>query len=95
MVSLSSFNGQHGEIQVRLDLSDSNGYLDTGRVWMQADDVDVKPWLGQWMRDNTSLDSARFSLAAWMSLKEGEIYDGDIQLKKAARAGRATNSSII
>ncbi|MCX0499326.1 AsmA2 domain-containing protein YhdP [Erwinia billingiae] len=82
VVSLSSFNGQHGEIQVRLDLSDSNGYLDTGRVWMQADDVDVKPWLGQWMRDNTSLDSARFSLAAWMSLKEGEIYDGDIQLKK-------------
>ncbi len=82
LVNLSSFTGQHGEVQVRLDLSDSNGYLDTGRVWMQADDVDVKPWLGQWMRDNTSLSSARFSLAAWMSLKEGEIYDGDIQLKK-------------
>lgn len=82
VVNLSSFTGQHGEVQVRLDLSDSNGYLDTGRVWMQADDVDVKPWLGEWMRDNTTLDSARFSLAAWMSLKEGEIYDGDIQLKK-------------
>lgn len=82
LVNLSSFTGQHGEVQVRLDLSDSNGYLDTGRIWMQADDVDVKPWLGQWMRDNTSLISARFSLAAWMSLKEGEIYDGDIQLKK-------------
>lgn len=82
IVNLSSFTGQHGEVQVRLDLSDSNGYLDTGRVWMQADDVDVKPWLGEWMRDNTTLDSARFSLAAWMSLREGEIYDGDIQLKK-------------
>lgn len=88
VVSLSSFTGQHGEIQVRLDLSDSNGYLDTGRVWMQADDVDMKPWLGQWMRDNTSLNSARFSLAGWMSLKEGEIYDGDIQLKKGGASWR-------
>ncbi len=82
LVSLSSFTGQHGVVQVRLDLSDTNGYLDTGRVWMQADDVDVKPWLGQWMRDNTTLKSARFSLAAWMSLKEGVVYDGDILLKK-------------
>lgn len=82
LVSLSSFTGQHGVVQVRLDLSDTNGYLDTGHAWMQADDVDVKPWLGQWMRDNTTLRSARFSLAAWMSLKEGEIYDGDILLKK-------------
>lgn len=93
IVSLSSFTGQHGEVQVRLDLSDSNGYLDTGRVWMQADDVDVKPWLGQWMRDNTSLDSARFSLAAWMSLKEGEIYDGDIQLKKGGASWQGDKQS--
>ncbi|WP_380179765.1 AsmA2 domain-containing protein YhdP [Kalamiella sp. sgz302252] len=82
LVSLSSFTGQHGVVQVRLDLSDTNGYLDTGRAWMQADGIDVKPWLGQWMQDNTSLKSARFSLAAWMSLKEGEIHSGDILLKK-------------
>lgn len=82
LVSLSSFTGQHGVVQIRLDLSDTNGYLDTGRAWLQADDVDVKPWLGQWMQDNTSLKSARFSLAAWMSLKEGEIHSGDVLLKK-------------
>lgn len=82
LVSLSSFTGLHGVVQVRLDLSDTNGYLDTGRAWMQADDVDVKPWLGQWMRDNTTLDSARFSLAGWLSLRDGEIFDGDVQLKK-------------
>ncbi|MCU5771276.1 AsmA2 domain-containing protein YhdP [Erwiniaceae bacterium BAC15a-03b] len=81
-VSLSSFTGQHGVVQVRLDLSDNNGLLNEGRVWMQADDVDVKPWLGQWMRDNTTLDSARFSLAAWLSLKQGEVYAGDVWLKK-------------
>lgn len=81
-VSLSSLNGQHGVVQIRLDLNDNNGLLNNGRVWMKADDVDVKPWLGQWMRDNTSLDSARFSLAAWLSLKQGEVYDGDIWLKQ-------------
>lgn len=82
VVNLSSFNGQHGAVQVRLDLSDSNGYLDTGRIWMQADDVDVKPWLGEWMRENTSLERARFSLEAWVGLKEGQIWDGDVLLKK-------------
>ncbi|MCX8958584.1 AsmA2 domain-containing protein YhdP [Erwinia psidii] len=82
LVSLSSFTGQHGMVQIRLDLSDNRGYLDTGQAWMRADDVDVKPWLGQWMRDNTSLKSAHFSLAGWLSLKEGEIYDGAISLTK-------------
>ena len=81
-VSLSSFTGQHGVVQVRLDLRDENGLLNNGRIWLQADDVDVKPWLGQWMRDNTTLQRARFSLAAWLSLKEGEIYDGDVWLKQ-------------
>lgn len=45
-VSLSSLNGQHGVMQVRMDLRDDNGLLNNGKVWMQADDVDVKPWLG-------------------------------------------------
>lgn len=81
-VSLSSFTGQHGVVQVRLDLHDENGLLNDGRIWLQANDVDVKPWLGQWMRDNTTLQSARFSLAAWLSLKEGEVYDGDVWLKQ-------------
>lgn len=81
-VSLSSFTGQHGVVQVRLDLNDSNGLLNDGRIWMQADDVDVRPWLGRWMRDNTRLVSARFSLAAWVSLRGGDIYAGDLLLRK-------------
>ncbi|BCQ42988.1 hypothetical protein ERHA55_05150 [Erwinia rhapontici] len=95
LVSLSSFTGQHGVVQLRLDLSDSNGYLSTGRVWMQADDVDMKPWLGQWMRDNTSLESARFSLAAWMSVENGEVHGGDVWLKQGELTGRATNRRTI
>ncbi len=43
-VNLSSLTGQHGVMQVRMDLrDDTNGLLNNGRVWLQADDVDVKP----------------------------------------------------
>lgn len=87
-VSLSSFTGQHGVVQVRLDLNDSNGLLSDGRVWMQADDVDVRPWIGPWLRDNTSLESARFSLAAWVNLRDGDVYAGDLLLSKGGARWR-------
>ncbi|WP_173632523.1 AsmA2 domain-containing protein YhdP [Paramixta manurensis] len=90
-VSLSSLTGQHGVVQVRLDLSDEKGLLNDGRIWMRADDVDVKPWLGRWMHDNTTLQRARFSLSAWVNLKEGEVYDGDIWLKKGGASWQGEN----
>ncbi|VYU22184.1 AsmA2 domain-containing protein [Metakosakonia massiliensis] len=81
-VSLSSLTGQHGIMQVRMDLRDDNGLLNNGRVWLQADDIDVKPWLGKWMQDNIALDTARFSLEGWMTLNKGDIESGDVWLKK-------------
>ncbi len=81
-VSLSSLTGQHGVMQVRMDLRDDNGLLNNGRLWLQADDVDVKPWLGKWMQDNVALDSARFSLEGWVTVSKGEIASGDVWLKK-------------
>ncbi len=81
-LSLSSLTGQHGIMQVRMDLRDDNGILNNGRVWLQADDIDVKPWLGKWMQDNVALDSARFSLEGWMTLNKGEVESGDVWLKK-------------
>lgn len=90
-VSLSSFTGQHGVVQVRLDLKDNNGLLNDGRIWMQAEDVDARPWLGRWMRANTNLDSARVSLAAWISLREGELYAGDLLLSKGGARWHGNN----
>ena len=87
-VSLSSFTGQHGVVQVRLDLNDTDGLLSDGRIWMQADDVDVRPWIGPWLRDNTSLESARFSLAAWVNLRDGDVYAGDLLLSKGGARWR-------
>ncbi|WP_312241190.1 AsmA2 domain-containing protein YhdP [Pantoea sp.] len=90
-VSLSSFTGQHGVVQVRLDLKDSDGLLSDGRIWMQADNVDARPWLGRWMRANTNLDSARVTLAAWVSLREGELYAGDLLLRKGGARWHGDN----
>ncbi|MGK9173086.1 AsmA2 domain-containing protein YhdP [Yokenella regensburgei] len=81
-LSLSSLTGQHGLMQVRMDLRDDNGILNNGRLWLQADDIDVKPWLGKWMQDNVALDSARFSLEGWLTLSKGDVESGDVWLKK-------------
>lgn len=81
-VSLSSLTGQHGVMQVRMDLRDDEGLLSHGRVWLQADDIDLKPWLGKWMQDNIALETAQFSLESWMTINKGEITGGDVWLKK-------------
>ncbi|WLI76772.1 AsmA2 domain-containing protein YhdP [Kosakonia sp. H02] len=92
-VSLSSLTGQHGIMQVRMDLRDDNGLLNNGRVWLQADDIDVKPWLNKWMQDNVALESARFSLEGWMTLNKGEIESGDVWLKKGGASWQGNNNA--
>ncbi|WP_338884218.1 AsmA2 domain-containing protein YhdP [Xenorhabdus sp. TH1] len=80
-VSLSSLNGQEGIVQVKLDLKDSDGILDNGTVYLQADDIDMRLWLSRWLRDNTGLDKAHFSLASWITLQNGRIDSGRLQLR--------------
>lgn len=92
-VSLSSFTGQHGVANVRMDLRDDNGILNAGKVWLQADNVDVKPWLGRWMQDNIDLQSAEFSLEAWMDVKAGDIAGGNIWLKKGGTSWKGEQST--
>ncbi|HBA9965144.1 TPA: AsmA2 domain-containing protein [Escherichia coli] len=82
LVSLSSLTGQHGVMQVRMDLRDDEGLLSNGRVWLQADDIDLKPWLGKWMQDNIALETAQFSLEGWMTIDKGDVTGGDVWLKQ-------------
>ncbi|AOM42131.1 AsmA2 domain-containing protein YhdP [Xenorhabdus hominickii] len=81
-VNLSSINEQNGVVQVKLDLKDINGVLDNGVIYLQADDIDMRMWLSHWLKDNTGLESAHFSLASWVTLKEGRIDRGLLQLKQ-------------
>ncbi|EES5739197.1 AsmA2 domain-containing protein [Escherichia coli] len=82
LVRLSSLTGQHGVMQVRMDLRDDEGLLSNGRVWLQADDIDLKPWLGKWMQDNIALETAQFSLEGWMTIDKGDVTGGDVWLKQ-------------
>ncbi|TPG61857.1 AsmA2 domain-containing protein YhdP [Ewingella americana] len=84
LVSLSSFTGQHGVVQLRMDLNDNNGLLNDGKIYLQADDIDMKPWFSRWLRSNTGLESADFSLAAWLTVRNGDIYAGDVWVKNGA-----------
>ncbi|MGP2514253.1 AsmA2 domain-containing protein YhdP [Yersinia sp. 2545 StPb PI] len=81
-ISLSTINGQHGVVQVRMDLHDNQGILNNGMVYMQADKIDLKPWISRWLHTNTGLDNAEFSLAAWLSIKSGTIYSGNVLLSE-------------
>ncbi len=81
-LGLSSFNGQHGVVQLRMDLNDNDGLLNEGKIYLQADDIDMKPWFSRWLRSNTGLESANFSLAAWLTVRDGQVFAGDIQVKK-------------
>lgn len=81
-VSLETINKQHGYLQVKLDVSDKNGVLSDGIFYLQADNIDMQPWLSRWLRDNTSLRDANFSLSSWISLKENRIESGLIQLRQ-------------
>lgn len=80
-------------MQVRMDLRDDDGLLNNGRVWLQADDIDVKPWLGKWMQDNVALQTARFSLEGWMTLSKGEIAGGDVWLKQGGASWLGDNTT--
>jgi len=93
LISLSSLTGQHGTMQLRMDLRDDDGLLSNGTIWVQADDVDVKPWLGRWMKENVSLSTAQFSLAAWMNVRKGDIVDGDVWLKRGGASWKGDNQS--
>ncbi|OTA17495.1 TIGR02099 family protein [Xenorhabdus vietnamensis] len=81
-VNLSSINGQEGVVQVKFDLKDIKGALDSGTVYLQADEIDMRLWLSRWLRDSTGLDNAHFSLASWITLKDGRIDSGRLQLRK-------------
>lgn len=90
-ISLSSFNGQHGVVQVRMDLHDNQGLLTDGMVYLQADNIDLKPWFSRWLRNNTGLENADFSLAAWLTIKGGMIFAGDLLLGEGAATWQVNN----
>lgn len=82
LVNLSSFTGQHGTAQLRINLQDKQQLLDKGTVWIQVDDIDAKPWLGNWVNKNTNLKKAHLSLMVWLNMADGTLSSGDVIIKR-------------
>ncbi|HEY0211729.1 AsmA2 domain-containing protein YhdP [Acerihabitans sp.] len=76
-IAMSNVDVPQGAIQLRMDLNDENGLLDNGKIYLRADDINLKPWFSQWAQSQTGLLRADFSLAAWLSLDHGDITGGD------------------
>ncbi|KFC94746.1 AsmA2 domain-containing protein YhdP [Leminorella grimontii] len=81
-VSVSTENGPNGLLKVRFNLRDEADLMDNGTVYLQADNVNVLPWLSHWFKTNTGFDDARFSLEAWLSVKASQIDGGALLLSQ-------------
>ncbi|HBO23065.1 MAG TPA: DUF3971 domain-containing protein [Providencia sp.] len=81
-VSLETLNKQRSYLQIKLDVSDKNGTLSDGIFYLQADNIDMQPWLSRWLRENTSLRDANFSLSSWVTIKNSRIDNGLVQLRQ-------------
>lgn len=78
LVSLSSDQGEHGTGQLRINLRDKGGVIDNGQIWLQAKNLDARPWLGKWMNQQSALEQAHLSLTLWLNVKDGGLAGGDI-----------------
>jgi uncharacterized protein (TIGR02099 family) len=90
-INFSSFNSQHGLVQLRMDLNDQNGLLNDGKIYLQADNIDMKPWFSRWLRNNTGLESADFSLATWLTLRGGDLKSVDTFVKNGTARWRVAD----
>ena len=82
-VHLSGWDRDYGSLNVILDLSDNkSGSLNEGTIYLQANNVDMKPWLSNLVRSNTGINNADFSLASWIQIKNGQIGESYLQLKE-------------
>lgn len=81
-----TLNQQPGVLQLRLDLHDKAGMMDNGKIWLNADNLDITPWLRHWQPSLSARLHATGSLQAWLQLKQGKVAAGDIWLTRG-RAG--------
>lgn len=81
-ISLDNFEQQQDQdaIQIKLNLRNKNGVINSGTVYLQAENVNLRPWLSRWLRDSTGLQNAIFSLSSWITIKDSRIEGGQLQL---------------
>lgn len=80
-VTLDTLLNHYGGMKVRLDLyTNDKGLIDNGKIFVTADDVDISPWLSQWVKSNSGLDEAKASLSNWIEITQGRITGSQLQI---------------
>ncbi|MGB2079660.1 MAG: YhdP family protein, partial [Vibrio sp.] len=84
---LSLANANLNQVHLRAELKDGKGQDNfggktlTGQVYLSASDVQVTPWLTEYMQDNIGLESANVSFESWLNLENNQILTTDIAFK--------------
>ncbi|MGP1957639.1 MAG: YhdP family protein [Arsenophonus sp. ER-QC15-MAG3] len=68
------------EIQIKLNLYKKNDVIDQGKVYLEANDINLLPWLSCWLRDITGLKNTTFNLSSWITIKNGHIENGRLHI---------------
>lgn len=80
-VTLDTPINHYGGLKVRLDLyTTENGLIDNGKVFLTADDIDISPWLSQWVKNNSGVGEAKASLSNWIEITQGRITGSQLQI---------------
>ncbi len=79
--TLSIANSELNQLKVIANFTE-NGSIETlnGDFYLQADDIQVTPWLNQYLQDETGITTGDLSVEAWGRLKNGQPIDALVQL---------------
>lgn len=68
-------------IQIKLNLhSNKNGMINKGILYLQAENINLRPWLSRWLRDSTRLENIVLNFSSWITIKNSRIEGGQLQL---------------
>ncbi len=72
----------HSVIQVRIDIDNRYTMPANGVVYLQADHIDIKPWIDDRLQKQVGLENAKLSIASWLKVKDGIINDMTLLFKE-------------
>ncbi|MGP1931376.1 MAG: YhdP family protein [Arsenophonus sp. ET-DL12-MAG3] len=81
-----SFNGSEKQqqnqdfIYIKLNFHNKNNIINNGTIYLQANNINLIPWLSHWLRDSTGLKNLEFSFSSLITIKDNHIKNFRLQL---------------
>ena len=95
-VTLDTSLNQYGGLNVRLDIyTNQQGAIDNGQIFINADDIDISPWLSQWVKSNSGVGEAKASLSNWIEITQGRITGSQLQIHQGEMDWHSDNAAHV